>query len=809
MIFYSHSKKLEDGSTVGSKLLKVHTSGVLDNALQQWSGNLNFSYSTEELKELLIDVVLLHDLGKYTSYFQNYLLKIEPIDEKLKQHARIGSYVAYHLWQAKKHEKLPIIGLYLIFLHHSQLTVLDGVFEKINSDAEEVFGHQSADLREKIEQIEAELELPGIAGALKFPEKKKLLRSIKIWLRKNSEIQDYFLINYLFSLLIQGDKLDASDTPRYERKAIPPLTVDNFIAGLSVKVSPQNDLRNQVRQEVIRKIEEPDILQKKLFLLTAPTGIGKTYTALDFALRLRNKLPRLPQIITGLPFINIIEQTLAEYEKVLGSSAIEILGHYQYADIFDDGNEGGEESEENYYNKRMQLDTWQADIVVTSFVQLLQTLITNRNKLLLKFNHFANAIVIMDEVQSLRLEQVPIIGAVLYFISKYLNTRFILMTATKPLIFELADRELLEPALNIKSTDGVSHLLANPRAIFQQFRRTKIIPLIDNPLSESNEFITLFDANWNPDKSCLIVVNKVNRSLEVFDSIVAYLDKKNYKNPKFYLSTNIAPAHRMGIIQDIKDLIKAGKKPILIATQVVEAGVDLDFDLGFRDLGPIDSIVQVAGRINRENSEERRYSPLYIIDFGDCQRIYGRITDIQARAALGSKEILEPAYFDMVDNYFWNVAESSAFSFSQKLFKGIQKLKYDGDFDENDDFIPVNRFRVIENSGYAISVFIEYDEQAKEAREKFLDIYATRSKKEREKRKVHFNKRFKRTFHQHIVAVPIFYVEDLPWLFENNPDIRIKYVAIEDLDNWYVLPTGFKRKTSDELHVERAKSVSF
>ena len=118
------------------------------------------------------------------------------------------------------------------------------------------------------------------------------------------------------------------------------------------------------------------------------------------------------------------------------------------------------------------------------------------------------------------------------------------------------------------------------------------------------------------------------------------------------------------IIKKIKSDLKSGKKPILISTQVVEAGVDLDFDMGFRDLGPIDSIVQVAGRINRENDIKRKYSPLYVIEFvnkkgySDCSKVYDTITYSQSKKAIEKhKYINESDYLQLVDDYFAEIKE--------------------------------------------------------------------------------------------------------------------------------------------------------
>lgn len=808
MIFFSHAKANENGGREGSKALKDHTFGVQWKALEQFYPGLSFPISTPLLYQLIDDVCRLHDLGKYSSHFQCYLLG-QPHDQNLKQHARFGAFVIFQKYFTQT--ELAYLGYYLIKNHHRSLHhPPDAEEDKYLSrtdldDYIAVFEQQKVTMQPHLEQIAQELELDGLDQWLHTPQNhRQLVRWIQDWTLRNPEPSKYFLLNYLFSLLIEADKLDASDTTPHRQTDIAPDAVARYIGQFTAPDNLQNQLRNQVRAEVLSHLEDPDILDNRLFLLTAPTGIGKTLTALDFALRLRAKLPQQAQIITGLPFINIIEQTLQVYQEVLRDQGASVLGHYQYADVFGENQEDVDDETiqgPGYDQRRMLLDTWQGDVIVTSFVQLLQTLLTNKNKLLLKFNHLAGAIVIMDEVQSLRLEQVPLIGAVLYCMSKYLNTRFILMTATKPLIFELADQEILKPKLNCSATAEVKWLLGDPEPVFRAFQRTQLVPVLSTILSETSEFLPLFETKWSAAKSALIVVNTVNRSIELFQQLEHWLRENEYQNPCYYLSTNIIPAHRLGIIQQIKVDIKAGLAPILVATQVVEAGVDLDFDLGFRDLGPIDSIVQVAGRINRENSPERANAPLYIMDFDDCRKIYGTITAAQAKKALGTEAIPEPEYYRLVEQYFQNIAEKGAYDESKRYFNGIMQLRYDGPKDDR-DFKPVNAFRVIQENGQTISIFVEWDEKASTAKAEFLALLAIRDKKERYKAKANFDQHFKKDFHQHIIAVPAKYAQELPLISARHPGVDIKYTAPEALHEWYQTPTGFNRQRSIQLQKE-------
>jgi CRISPR-associated endonuclease/helicase Cas3 len=799
MKFYSHSKKIDGNEIVGSKLLQDHISGVSAVAENHFCANLQFSYSTEVLKELSDLIVKFHDLGKYTSYFQNYLLQKEPIDSNLKQHARLGGYASYNFMMEE--EKKALISLYLIFHHHGNLISLDDFAGKIDENARRVFEKQRNDLEGKIPQIESELGFNDLPYNLNFPDSSKVRKSCKVWVKKKADIEDYFLLNYLFSLLIEADKLDASDTSHYIRKSVDSDYVDKRFTKTNTKLSDveelvgfsNNDLRNLCRAEVVNHLDSNNILNKRIFTLTAPTGIGKTMTALDFALKLKTKIrdneKMEAQIIYALPFINIIEQALYEYEQTLPSDEIRILGHYQFGDVFGIHSDSDEES---YQQKLMKMDTWQSDIVITSFVQFFETLISNRNKLLKKFNHFAGSIIILDEVQTLRLDHMPLLGSVLHYLSKYLNARIILMTATRPKIFELAEAEILSK--EGETVDSLE-LLTDHEKIFSLYERTAVVPLLDSLQNESpNRSIEfgdkVFKEYWTPEKSCLTVCNTVNRSIEIHNVIVDLLKENGNSNPVYYLSTNILPFQRLKRIQNIKSDIENGFSPILIATQVVEAGVDLDFNMGFRDVGPVDSIIQVAGRINRSNSRYQQNEPLYIVDFGECQKIYGQLTYQQAKKALSSNSVInESGYLKLIEEYFDNISERSSFRESRKFFNSMKTLNYDSD---NKVDCPVSSFKIIEQSDRYRSVFIEIDSYSQELRQKYIEKITGELSREE------FDKNFKLEFQQRILSVPSYLTNELPQINEYEEDILV--VDYDMLESYYNEETGFIRTVqSDEI----------
>ncbi|HET8837797.1 MAG TPA: CRISPR-associated helicase Cas3' [Flavobacteriaceae bacterium] len=796
-MYYSHSKKDEFDKVFGSKELKTHIRGVLEKSLFHLSTDLDLGYSNEELKELLQIIVEFHDLGKYTSFFQNYLLGKEPLDLLLKRHAQIGGFAAYNLLK-EIDEKKALLALYIIFLHHSQLIDLLQIRNKLGNNLMRIIGKQQEDLRKAINIIEEDLSRKRLVGIINYSEESKINKGFKHWAKLNPSIQDYFLINYLFSLLIEADKLDASDTKPYSLKSINPSSVDERFGNPNsenpnLRSMTNDELRNYCRKVVVSHLENDSILDQYIFTLTAPTGIGKTMTALDFALKLKSKIKQKqniePRIIYALPFINIIEQALNEYKSTLPED-IHILGHYQYADIFGEEKnfQNDDGAEINYNQKLMALDTWQADIVITSFVQFFETLIGNRNKLLKKFNHFANSIIILDEVQTLRLDQMPLLGAVLFYLSKFLKSRIVLMTATRPKIFELAEQEILK---NEKQQVNPKELLTTYEAVFSLFKRTSIYPLLDVLTTEKEkrveEFVELiFSEKWAKEKSCLIVCNTVNLSIELHQGIAAFLEKNECKNPLYYLSTNIVPTHRFSRIEDVKEDIRQKNAPILIATQVVEAGVDLDFDMGFRDVGPIDSIIQVAGRINRNNDKTRNFSPLYIMDFNEktTKMVYGRLSYDQAIKSLSSQpSFTEPEYLKLINEYFDGISGKSSFAKSRNFFASMKTLKYDSDDAKND--CAVSAFRIIEQTDRYSPVFVEIDGEATKAKNNYLHKIKNEISKEE------FDKKWKLKFEQRIISVPKYLCDELKNINEFEENILL--VPKEEIKGTYSLSTGFER----------------
>lgn len=805
MKFLSHIKRNKNNEIIFEKKIVEHISNIHKIIEQSYTPN------QIGINALISDVVRFHDLGKYTKFFQDYLRTNIEHPQNYHFHTLIGACSLFNYLSTDDRRK-ALIGYFVIYHHHSNLGNITRCFpeQRINQ-IDKRLKYQYLDIIPNVQQINNEIGLYLDENLL--ASKSLYLLDDCDDLQDQANIQNYFQINYLFSMLIEADKLDASETKVYKRVPLSSSKVDED-KGLPNQVwdemvndfghLSQNQLRNLVRKRVIERLSEEGIINQKLFTLTGPTGIGKTLTALDFALKLRamirEKEGREAQIIYALPFINIIEQSDSVYRDLFKDTNAKILSHYQYADALSQQEENYNDDGAGYGQKVMSLDTWQCDIVITTFVQFLQTLIGNRNRLLKKFNHYAGSIIILDEVQTIALKQLPLIGASLYYLAKFLDARIVLMTATKPKVFELANEKILfkegekaNPVELLGTDDDVAK-------VFRSFNRTKLCPRIKEPIKDQEDFIeNYFKEYWRLDKSCLIVVNTVKLSIDVFRSIQSYFEEEGIQNPIYYLSTNVVPAGRQDLINQIKgDVLNAragkGLKPILISTQCVEAGVDLDFDMAFRDLAPIDSIIQVAGRVNREYNKEF-VGEVYIIDFGKCGRIYGPMTEGTVRNAIkhftdNDSEIEEKSYLDLVTYYYNNICERNedGFGYSLNFFKSMKELDYDG------SEWSVSKFQVIENGMKTSSVFIESDESAIKTREMFEKMIRKECTREE-------FEPYKRDFHQHIIAVPDYLdkvLELKSYGLKNELMKDILFVAAESVEDYYDPITGFLRDKVEE-----------
>ncbi|GAB6273790.1 MAG: CRISPR-associated helicase/endonuclease Cas3 [Peptococcaceae bacterium] len=687
------------------------------------------------IKNMSRYINLFHDLGKYTEYYQKYL--IEGVKSVEKNHAHISACFFYKFMLQKLteiqeieniHQKYAVtfIGYLCIRLHHRSLSFRQLL--PLSEEKWEVLIKQAKHLLGKTQDILSDLNLKTEITLEQFREivdiqhlknEKAFFINMPYHLRQRLKSERwYFLLLYLFSVLIDADKLDSGGIISKQVKVPLAISINDYLRQKhkdSRATEEINKRREQARYtmlQIIDQLTDNQIKDARFFTITAPTGIGKTLSSLQCVLSLQARINAIegyvPRIITAIPFINIIEQAQDDYENILREQC-DIISHHRLAEIVP---QSFDENEEISLDRTLlEVESWEGDVVLTTFVQLFQSLFSGNNRLLKKVNKIAGSIVILDEVQAVPDKYMHLIGALLRKIAEYYGTRFVLMTATQPKLLEFGDQLLRETKKPMnkyqeKTCNSTIELLPNHKEFFCAMNRTKFVLLLEKEL-DTEKFIELFFEKWAFNQSALIVVNTIKRSIDLFAHLKKKLQEKNIKIPVFYLSTNIMPVQRKKIIKIVEKKLKKHRPVILVSTQTIEAGVDLDFDIGFRDLAPITSLIQTAGRVNRKG-EKGNYCPLYIVKFiGDSQNVYRFYQIKQTEEMLKkileeSSEILEPKYQEIIERYYSWLLEIGVSQESKDLWtEGIIGL----------DFNKLNEFALIENKSEVVDVFVETAEE--------------------------------------------------------------------------------------------------
>lgn len=675
----------------------------------------------------------IHDIGKYSDYFQEYLKNEK--SSRLKNHSHISACFLYNFLWKKVHsfemdDKDMRIIVFLYYLcsrrHHDSLIVEAALFS--NSMLDEVRALEKH-LTEKAKDILRDLQLEEDMSFEEFSNyfRVDLLEKNKAYFEympskfgngKINDIKWYFLLIYIFSLLIDMDKLDSALIKIEMTKNITPDRVTDYLRKKHGSDTKSNlvERRERARKSMVQAIDsmvDEDIKNVHFFTLTAPTGIGKTLSSLQSVLHLQKRIKDTenytPKIIVAIPFVNIIEQNKMEYEHVFGEE-IKMVVHHRLADF----SSVGSSLEEIPIDKALlRTEAWEGDVILTTFVQLFQSIFTGENRLLKKINKLAGSIVILDEVQSIPQEYMPLIGATLRMIAKYYGTRFVLMTATQPKILEFGNLLLNRGDYE---TDGRKEiqLLPDHKFYFEGLHRTKFVPILEENL-DNDGFIELLFEKWPFNKSCLIVVNTIKRSIELYKDIKKKIEEEELNIPVYYLSTNILPVIRRQVIKKVRDLLDNDEPVVLVSTQTIEAGVDMDFDMAFRDFAPLDSLIQTAGRVNR-SGKKGCHLPVYIVELGkDNQYVYGLSHRKHTERLLKDKdEIYECDYGKLAEDYYDLALEEGVDDKSKNIWEAMIKLNFDD----------IKAFKLIENIEEVCDVFVEIDEDASALADAFEKVFS-------------------------------------------------------------------------------------
>ena len=737
---WQDENKLEKTRSLTQHLFEVGT--AMSQNIQ------NFPNSDKNFEKIGIITGVFHDFGKFTTYFQNYIQFGKK--SEYKEHAFISAlYGAFYSHKiGLDNEDLYIV--YSSILHHhsnlcnvdediGQTKIIEGKLyspdQYLNKRVNTILKEQIADLSKNQQKINLLFsEVIRKFNAIFETEETFLVEFLrdgyieifnilvkfrsKIYKKQIDESVSLKLI-YVFSSLIDSDKFSAAGIQRTNHYSVDPSIVDLYRQNkfnLNDWSSIIN-MRNQIYEEIKNSISKLD-LKNHILTITAPTGSGKTIASIMAALKISKKIDetqgKVSRIIYSMPFVTLLEQNFKVSEEIFSSipdfsknPQKYIISHYHLSDptYLIDG-------EELPVEKALLLvESWDSFFIVTTFVQLFESMISNNNKKLKKVHNIANSIIIIDEIQSIKVELWPTIRDILTKFSKEFNVYFIIMSATLPEIYS----ESIE-------------LSGSKIQIQERFKSLKRVDLHIDITPCSIEEAVISKESYFGMKSILFIFNTIESSIQAFSYLQEYIKSIELTLNLYYISGNLTPRDREEVINKILMELKNGERPIVIGTQIFEAGVDIDFDVVVRDISPIDSIIQSSGRANRNGKYSK--GEVFVIDVSKDQSsfgyfsklVYGKIhteVSMEILQQFNGMVIEEGEVNTLVMDYYRRLKEK--YLEGDKIYiNALNNLSYGKGKNESGETYSSD-FKIIEKYPEC-GIFVEEDEEATSVLLKFLEI---------------------------------------------------------------------------------------
>lgn len=569
---------------------------------------------------------LLHDLGKFKDDFQSYIRSASGYDCEEDDDFGVGKVdhsAAGAIWANKNIPGYGLLLAYLISGHHTGLPDYYKGESKGNCLNERL--SNEINLQESLvnggEDYLTKIQPPKMQKApVKNPQ------NFHLWVRM------------LFSCLVDADFLDTERfmTPEnYEERVFDKtlnelkVSFDSFMAQMQAKSAdtPINKIRKSILQDCTKGAQE----KPGLFSLTVPTGGGKTLASMGFALEHALKWNK-SRIIVAIPYTSIIEQTADVYRKVFGENAV--LEHHSNLD-----------PDRETTKSKLASENWDAPIVVTTNVQLLESLFAVKTSRCRKLHNIANSVIILDEAQMLPPEYLKPILSTLESLTTDFNCSLVLCTATQPsLVGKIGFEQSIFEGL---SENSARELMSNPGHLFEEMSRTNVQYLTNEKISWED-----LAEQLTQQEQVLCIVNTRKDCKTLYDLM-----------PKgtIHLSASMCGQHRSKAISEIKEKLKNGDPIRVISTQLVEAGVDIDFPVVYRAMAGMDSIAQAAGRCNREGKLEQgmvyvfnppKDAPVGLLRYG------AQASSSMLRNEIGKSVSLDPSRFKAYFKQFYNQVHS-------------------------------------------------------------------------------------------------------------------------------------------------------
>lgn len=524
----------------------------------------------------------MHDLGKYRVKFQKHRLGWNPdtqqaykFPEESVPHSDAGAKALYVALGRGRQGSSELA--FAVASHHGRMRDIAHLLQRADPDAE---AYDEVD-----ELLDAACEdIPAFESLFQTPPQPTGLTGAARTL----------YTRMLLGALVDADRLDTEEhgSPSRAQARKDAHAAQGSMAQLLEKLTEhlsqlaRRDAEhpkpiNASRREMYAQALEKAARQPGFFRLTMPTGGGKTLTSLGFALKhaahhaATREAPGMRRVIYGVPFTTIIEQTAQEFRTVLGD--INVLEHHSNLEFKEKEDKDAPQTPDPL---RLATENWDAPVIVTTTVQLFQeTLFGNRTAQLRKLHNVAGSVIVLDEAQSLPTHRLsPILEALRELVARY-HVSVVFCTATQPALDDFPSQQ---PALE---------LIDDPAQYFRRLERVRYdLSRVNAPVSAQELGAEL---GQGENEQVLCIVNTKKLAYELYQAVG---DAPHH----FHLSTNMCPHHRREVLNVIRQRL-ADKLPCrVIATQLIEAGVDVDFPRVYRALGPLEAIVQAAGRCNRE-----------------------------------------------------------------------------------------------------------------------------------------------------------------------------------------------------------------
>ncbi len=526
---------------------------------------------------------LWHDLGKYRPGFQRYVRLGDNPDAHIEN--KVGGREKTHsaagaLWAIRKLEETHGAGgkvaarvlAYLIASHHAGLYDWhSGLNERL----------QEVDCQTELQEALAALPPIGILGQGDFvPDLSRIPGGsvgFSLWVR------------LLFSCLVDADFLDTEahfDAGKpARREGFPTLAQMQtaFNDAMAIKAASANLTPvNTLRADVLRQCRDKAALPPGFFSLTVPTGGGKTLSSLAFALS-HALAHGKSRVIYAIPYTSIIEQTADVFRDVFKALGDEVLiEHHSQADAAD---------RDETARSRLACENWEAPLVVTTNVQLFESLFAAKTSRCRKLHNLVNSVIVLDEAQQLPPEFLQPILDALNLLVKHYGVTVVLCTATQP---ALNTTDYFDAGKNLRGLENVREIIDNPDALFDALTRVKV----ELPADWQTPTPWADIAAQLAAEDCVLAIVSTRKAARELQRLLP--------PGALHLSALMCGAHRKAVIDQIKSRLKAKREgqdlqPLrVVSTQLVEAGVDIDFPVVYRALAGLDSIAQAAGRCNRE-----------------------------------------------------------------------------------------------------------------------------------------------------------------------------------------------------------------